>query len=498
MAKSSPKTWQPGQADYHQVFTEQNPWHGGAEVPPAWVHEVERPLARVLWRRLKSDRLRRFQLVLGPRRVGKSTVLYQTLRHLLSSGVEARRLWWLRLDHPLLMRVRLDELVRYAIDVAGAQAKRPVYLFLDELVYARDWDLWLKAFHDERWPVRIAGSSSSTAALRERRLESGVGRWEEQYLSPCLFSEYLELVGQTRAVPVRGSLHATLSACSSGGIDHPGLGTLRQRFMLTGGFPELLLSSRVDPPDDATALLESQQTLRSDAVERAIYKDIPQAFRVDRPLLLERVLYTLGGQIGGVFSPTTLQRTLEGLTQPTLDRYLTYLERAFLVFALPSYSARENARQARGRKVYFVDGAVRNAALQRGLSPLGNPLEMGLLIENMAASHLHALAQQSQVRLYHWREGNAEVDFVYDHPSQPLAFEVASSLMHNRGGLMRFLQRFPQFAQRCYLVVPGELPRPPERAPDGVGILPLDLFLTVVGAQAVAELERRIMPPIKV
>ncbi len=58
-----------------------------------------------------------------------------------------------------------------------ADPGEPAFVFLDELTYARDWDLWLKTFHDERWPLRIAGSSSSTAALRERRLESGVGQF---------------------------------------------------------------------------------------------------------------------------------------------------------------------------------------------------------------------------------------------------------------------------------------------------------------------------------
>ena len=185
-------TWRPSVVDYAQVLAEQNPWKSTGAVPASWAPPVERPLAEWLAGCLAASEPRRFQLVLGPRRVGKTTCLYQAVRRLLDSGVPPARVWWLRLDHPLLMRVDL----RTLLDVVRDRVEdpdEPAFVFLDELTYARDWDLWLKTFHDERWPLRIAGSSSSTAALRERRLESGVGRWEEQYLAPCMLGEFLAL-----------------------------------------------------------------------------------------------------------------------------------------------------------------------------------------------------------------------------------------------------------------------------------------------------------------
>jgi predicted AAA+ superfamily ATPase len=223
-----------------------------------------------------------------------------------------------------------------------------------------------------------------------------------------------------------------------------------------------------------------------------VYKDIPQVFNVERPLLLERLLYTLAGQVTGLLSPSGIGQALDGMSQPTFDRYLSYLERAFLVFTLPNYSGSEAQRQRRGRKIYFVDGAVRNAALQRGIAPLSDHAEMGLLLENLAASHLHALGQQSQVRTYHWRDRNDEVDLVYDHPELPLAFEVGSSHRHSREGMRKFLTRFPRFRGRCYIVTPDGMPLHPNAAPDGIGSLPLDMMLVAIGAQAEHELERRL------
>ena len=115
-------------------------------------------------------------------------------------------------------------------------------------------------------------------------------------------------------------------------------------------------------------VLESQRVLRSDAVERAVYKDIPQSAGVGNPMMLERLLYVLAGQVTGILSPTNIGQQL-GIAQPTLDRYISYLEQAYLVFMLTNYSGSKAAVQRRGRKVYFVDSAVRNAALHRGSPP---------------------------------------------------------------------------------------------------------------------------------
>jgi predicted AAA+ superfamily ATPase len=499
-------SWQPSPEEIRRVLDEQNPWHRSGSVPPAFAKEKERNLAQFLWARLTKGEPRRFQLVLGPRRVGKTTVMYQTVRRLLDEGHEPGMLWWLRLDHPVLLRQDLGELVRTILEIAGATEAEPVTLFLDELVYAEDWDLWLKTFYDDRWPVRVLATSSATAALRDRRLESGVGRWEEQYLSPYLLAEYLDLIAtDPPASEIRDARSASRDldlvdvVSQLAGVSlEPGLWGYRQLFTLVGGFPELLLATAREFRAVATdvgqmedALLTSQQVLRADAVERAIYKDIPQSFGVESPMMLERLLYVLAGQLAGLLSPTNISRDI-GLSQPTLDKYVTYLEQAFLVFTLPNYSPSESAVQRRGRKLYFVDGAVRNAALQRGIKPLGDSVELGLLLENLVAATMWSLAIQSGVRLFHWRERKNEVDLVFDHPTAPLAIEVGSSPSHDRGGLIAFRERHPRFEDGCYLVAPGAPVVQPQDSRTGVGSLPVDEFLMAAGWQSEAAMYRRI------
>ena len=354
---------------------------------------------------------------------------------------------------------------------------------LDELVYTSQWDLWLKTFFDDHWPVRIAATSSATAALRERRLESGVGRWSEQHLTPYLFTEFLDLVGEGHRLDVADTLADTITALPAGQRADADLAAWRRLFMLVGGFPELLTSISRRPDDESSRLLESQQVLRNDAVERAVYKDIPQSFGVDNPMMLERLLYVLAAQITGSLSPSNICSEL-GLSQPTFDRYLSYLEQAFLVFTLPNYSGREANIQKRGRKLYFVDGAIRNAALQRGLAPLDNPVELGALLENLVAATLRSLSLHAGVRLHHWRDGKHEIDLVFDHPDRPLAFEIGSSPDHSRAGAKAFMERHPRFVDRCYLVAPQVAVAHPDTTSSGVGTLPLDLLLVAVGEQA--------------
>ena len=462
-------------------------------MPGALAPSSERFLARVLWRRLLRDDPRRHHVVVGPRRVGKTTVLYQTVRHLIDAHVPAGKVWWLRLDHPLLIQESLGDLVSGLLEGSRATVDDPLYLMMDEVVYADSWDLWLKTFYDEHWPVRIAATSSGTAALRRQRHESGIGRWEEHHLMPCLLDEarLFTSAGGT-AEPTLPSpaacLGETLMALPPGPVVERDDSDMRRYLTMVGGFPELLTKRRHSHEDLGTAdledhVLESQRILRGDAVARAVYQDIPQAAGVSNPMNLERLLYLLASDITGILSPKRLSSEL-GIAQPTVERYVAFLEQAYLIFTLPNYSGSEHSIQRRGRKLYFTDCAVRNATLQRGLSPLDNPEEQGALLENLVAASLRVLALNAGVRLHHWRDGNSEVDVIYDDPRQPLAFEIASSPDHHRRGLADLLLRHGNLRGHSYMVAPSAPVLPAHADESGVGSLPLDLFLHVVGKQA--------------
>lgn len=508
-------TWKPSGDDYVEALRHQNPWHTLGKVPESLAKPVRRSLAEELWKTIIHTP-HRYQVVLGPRRVGKTVAMHQTIARLLEHGVPAKNLWFMRMDHPLFQDYTLGGWVRLLLNtVDSVSATSPVYLFLDEVNYATQWDQWLKTFYDEQWPIRLVATSSSTAALRNRTVESGVGRWSEQYLTPYSFAEYLDLrkspgakveseedLFDTRRrdiqrleevhIDAAENLFETIANTIAIARRLPDLASERSRFLIVGGFPELLLASEGSGEDDHSAMLRSQSILRSEAVQRVAGMDLPQVFDIKNPLLLERLLYVLGGQVCGLVNETRLANTID-LSRQTIHQYISYLEKAFLIFLLPNYSTREESVQRKRRKVYFVDGAVRNAALQRGLSPLNDPEERGSLIENAAAAHLYSLSLQSGRKLYHWRDKGHEVDLVFDDSAGPIAFEITSSRRHPMGAIQRLMSKRPAFSGRCFLVssaistavLPGE-------SEDGVGRMPFDAFLLAVSAQTHRALQNRL------
>lgn len=481
------------------AIIEQNPWQASGQtpgqVPAVLAREKERPLGALLWKRLFKGRLHRYHLILGPRRVGKTTVMYQTVRHLLQAGVNQNKIVWFRLDHPVLMRQSLGDLVAKAREVTDATPENPVYLFFDELTYAKDWDRWLKSFYDDHLPIRIVGTSSATAAIRTSLQESGVGRWQEHYLGPYTLNEYLDLTGNPIKLPDAPTLQAAAEELAKNPTSTAEIEPALRRYLFTGGFPELLLAVDKDPDDEDSALLESQQTLRTDAIEKAIYKDIPQAYGVNRPKLLESLLYILAEQVSGLLSPTSICEDLDGMSTPTFEKYLSYLERAFLIFTLQNYSSSERSKQKRGKKLYFYDGAVRNAALQRGLAPASDPAEMGLLLENLLASHIHAMCMQGSGRLYHWRDGGNEVDLVLEYPDSILAIEVGTSVKHHRKGLVAFNERFQKRnTLACYAATSAAM-SPPKLGSTKVGTFPLATLALLAGNLAENRMRERLHEP---
>lgn len=485
MADSS---WKPKPTEYLEALQQQNPWGRMGKVPEALAKQVRRPLADALWEAILSTP--RYQVVLGPRRVGKTVAMYQTIDRLITHGIDPSRLWFLRLDHPLLMHYELGGWAKSLIRMFNGSAESPLYLFLDEVNYAKSWDKWLKTFYDEHWPVRVVATSSSTAALSNRTIESGIGRWTEQYLTPYSFSEYLSLA-HGEPITSAGDLNflTTLRSLGENPARMEGRHDALRQFLLVGGFPELLQSA-ASRDDLEGELLRSQQVLRSEAVQRVAGMDIPQAFDIKNPLILERLLYVLAGQMCGLVNISKLSTDLE-LARQTIHQYMRYLEQAYLIFTLPNYSANEESVQRKGRKVFFIDGAVRNAALQRGLAPMHDAREWGYLLENAVASHLHALALQSGGRLFHWRDGTDEVDFVYAESDQPLAFEVAKG-EHSLSGLRAIQKRFPSLEGRCFLVSAESMVfEMPEDSQEGIGRIPLSSFLVVCGRQTIGAMRRR-------
>src|SRR5436305_273616 len=83
--------------------------------------------------RLALDRtLRRAVVLMGPRRVGKTVMLHQTIQHLLDRGTDARSLLYVSLDTPSYSGLGLDRLLQLFWDACGGGPEQDSYIFFDE------------------------------------------------------------------------------------------------------------------------------------------------------------------------------------------------------------------------------------------------------------------------------------------------------------------------------------------------------------------------------
>ncbi len=296
-----------------------------------------------------------------------------------------------------------------------------------------------------------------------------------------------------------GSLSETLENIPQGTTSNASLSQLRRTLSEIGGFPEIVaehfgqdISEQKNDERVSERMrsqkMSAQKMLQSEIVGRVLRRDIPEFAAVRNPQDLEELLYAVVDLASKQVSPTNLSRKL-GISMPTVNNYLSHLENAFLIFQIPNYSGSETSVQKRGRKLYFMDWAVRNAALQYDLPPDLGETDEGYLLENLAASALRSLAVNSETRLYFWRDAEGtEVDLIYDHPLKPLAFEIGRSAKHSLKGLHALAQKHPKFRHRCYFVSPTSRFLSPSASPNGVGSIPFDQFLMAVGAQTRQEI----------
>ena len=131
---------------------------------------------------LKQKALHRALVLMGPRRVGKTVMMYQAIQDLLDEGVEPTKVLYFSLDTPIYTNESLESLIGYATaleeqDIEGC------YVFFDEIQYLKNWEIHLKALVDKNRNTKFIASGSAAAALKMKSVESGAGRFSDFFPS---------------------------------------------------------------------------------------------------------------------------------------------------------------------------------------------------------------------------------------------------------------------------------------------------------------------------
>jgi predicted AAA+ superfamily ATPase len=161
----------------------------------------------------------------------------------------------------------------------------------------------------------------------------------------------------------------------------------------------------------------------------------------------------------------------------TARRYLQILEDTLVLVCIPAWSGSDRASLVAHPKVLLFDLGVRNALLRR---PLDRPLEdeRGLLLEHLVGLELQRRTRDlwPDLRVFHFRtRSGAEVDYILEVGRELWAIEVKAARRVNRidlRGLSAFKERAGR-AVRSIVVYLG----PRKQQFEGTEVIPLVEFL---------------------
>ncbi|MGX5659494.1 ATP-binding protein [Castellaniella ginsengisoli] len=368
--------------------------------------------------------LRRAIVLLGPRRVGKTILIRHLMADLLNSGISPHRIAYVEMDHPLLHGQSLETLIRQ-IEEATPRDEGTRYLFFDEIQSHKDWEKHLKPLVDHRPDLRILVSGSAAAALKRQSTESGAGRFTDFLLPPLTFSEYLQLRQEPPAI-----LEETPGLYALEDIHH--LNDQFVDYVKFGGYPELALSPAIrnDP----------ERFVKSDIVDKVLLRDLPQLYGIKDIQELNSLFTLLAFNTAEEVSFEQLSKR-SGVGKPTIQRYIEYLEAAFLikrVFRVDQDGKRY--QRERNFKIYLT-----NPAMYTGLFGVRSPddADFGHLVETaLFAQRFHENARLNYAR---WGTADNEVDLVESSPAlKPIAaLEIKwSDRFISRPELLKGLMKF--------------------------------------------------------
>jgi len=339
--------------------------------------------------------IRRAVLLMGPRRVGKTVLIHHIIQQLIDSGINAQRICYISVDHPIYNGLGLQDLVELFLEASGlSPEERPLFIFFDEIQYLRDWEVHLKTLVDTFPAAKFVASGSAAAALRLKSRESGAGRFTDFLLPPLTFYEYLELLNKGHLVTVDPKeIYPTA----------PDIEKLNEAFvhyLNFGGYPEVIFSERIQA--------DPSRFVKGDIVDKVLLRDLPSLYGIQDIQELNYLFTTLAFNTANEVSLEQLSKK-SGVAKNTIKRYVEYLEAAFLIKVV--HRIDRNAKRfqrANFFKVYLSNPSIRSALF----SPIGEDDEfMGSLTETGIFSQwFHADVPNHALHYARWKGG--EVDIV--------------------------------------------------------------------------------------
>jgi hypothetical protein len=353
-----------------------------------WRKDLPATTERMIRLKIESDLIND---IIGPRRAGKTYLMFSIIGHLLENGVKKDATIYINFENRRLLPISqeyFNDLIEIIYAKKLMETHELVYIFLDEVQRVNEWEKYVRSIYDEfkgRIKIFISGSTSKLTESDLGHLLTG--RHLTTVVSPLSFKEFLSF----KEYSVKNDFFIEQ--------DIAVIKELLREYLEYGGFPEVVRSA----PDKEELI----QTLFMDIINRDI---LPKTKR--RSEIVEDLAYFLCSNSGKLASFSKITRMLTSIginvSVPTLEKYLTIMKDSFLFFDLKIYSYKVKDAMHYPRKIYCIDTGFVNFAGFKFSE------DRGRLIENLVATELmRDKAKNPLMGLFYWKDSQErEVDFV--------------------------------------------------------------------------------------
>ncbi|MBI5412939.1 ATP-binding protein [Candidatus Peregrinibacteria bacterium] len=361
------------------ILERQNPWWKTGKIPESlFLRSIEKELTK----NLDNNKI---IALLGSRQVGKTSLLYLLIQHLLKT-VKPTDIYYFNLDDLGVRRIL--ESPNDFLNYIGTENDKK-YIFLDEAQRLQNPGLFLKTIYDLKLDIKLIVSGSSQLELRSKLKEFLVGRMRIFEIQRLNFSEALVL--------------------------HPNVSpqTLMEHMILYGGYPEVL-GQKND---------EEKKLLLNDIHQMYIEKDISDFAKIKNVDAFNKLLILLASQIGGLLNIHALSKTLK-IPVALIERYLDILEGTFIVKRIKPFFKNYKKEISKMPKIYFLDLGLRNLLLGQW-QPLELRTDTGALFENFVFLEMYSRDFYKEKDFHFWRTTNqTEIDFIVEEEGNLRAIET--------------------------------------------------------------------------
>lgn len=373
----------------------ENPWWASGKIDDYYGKMKRREYFQLFHPLVMEKSVKRALVLMGPRRVGKTVMLYHSIDELLGDKVPQKQVCYFSIETPLYNGIALEELLNLYIDLHQFDVSKELYVFFDEIQYLKDWELHLKSLVDSYHNFKFIVSGSAAAALKLKSQESGAGRFTEFLLPPLTFHEFLSLTDNDYLVKAEinksyGQYH----------FETTDIKVLNEKFIdyiNYGGYPEVSLSDTIQA--------DPGRYIRNDIIDKVLMRDLPSLYGIsdiqELNSLFTYIAYNSGNEMSldGIASNS-------GVAKNTIKKYLTYLQSAFLIKIIHRIDQNgKKFKRANFFKVYLTNPSLRSALF----SPISIDDDF---IGNMVETAIFSQWNHSESSLYYARWGTGEVDMV--------------------------------------------------------------------------------------